>query len=163
MPDSEQVEDRQVLLALRHPPLVGRHDEHRRLHRPHPGQHVLEEPHVTGDVNEGQLLTGRERGEGEPEIDREAPGLLGGPAVRVGPGQGQDERRLPVIHVPGRRDNAHLSRVPRRAGSDQQDVPSPIRSKHTALPGEPPPDPPQPQPARVATENGSVIHSKARR
>src|SRR5260221_5748383 len=69
------------------------------------------------DVDEGQLLTGWERREGEPEVDGEAPGLLGRPTVRVRPGPGQDQGRLPVVDMPGGGDNAHLPSVPSRRSS----------------------------------------------
>ncbi len=50
---AEQLEDAQVLLRLRLPTLGGRDDEEARVHRPDAREHVLDEAHVTGDVDEG--------------------------------------------------------------------------------------------------------------
>ena len=105
--DAEQVEDPEVLLALGHPPLGGRHHQDRRLHGADPGQHVLEEPDVARHVDEPQLLPRRQRGEGEPEVDRQPPGLLLRPPVRIRPRQRQDERRLAVVDVPRRGYDPH--------------------------------------------------------
>ena len=50
--DAEQREDAQVLLGLRLPPLGGGDDEQARVDRPDAGEHVLDEPHVPGHVDE---------------------------------------------------------------------------------------------------------------
>ena len=44
---------------------------------------------------------------GEPEIDGQPAAPLLGPAVRLHPGERPDQRRFPVIHVPGGRDYLH--------------------------------------------------------
>ena len=105
--DAQQLEDAQVLLGLGLPPLGGGHHEQARLHRTHPGQHVLEEPDVAGHVDEGQLPARRQRRPGEAEVDGEAPGLLLGEAVGVHPGEAQDEGGLAVVDVPGGGDDGH--------------------------------------------------------
>ena len=51
----EQVEDAQVLLALRHPPFVGGDHEHRDVDRADTGEHVLDEAHVARHVDEADL------------------------------------------------------------------------------------------------------------
>ena len=59
--DAEQLEDAQVLLALRHPPLVGGDDEQRDVDRADPGEHVLDEAHVAGHVDEADRPARRQR------------------------------------------------------------------------------------------------------
>ena len=107
MPDAQQLDDAQVLLALGHPTLVGGDHEHHDVHRTHAGEHVLDEPHVAGDVDEAHLLSGRQLRERESEVDGEAALLLLREPVGVAPRQGEDERRLAVIDVAGGGDGAH--------------------------------------------------------
>jgi len=97
--DAEQREDLEVLLALGHPALAGRDDEEGNVHCPHPGQHVLDEADVTGDVDEPDLGPRRQRRERETQVDGQPPRLLLGQTVRVGAGEGQHQRRLAVIDV----------------------------------------------------------------
>ena len=89
---AEQVEDGAVLLALGHPGFVGGDHEQRDLDGADAGEHVLDEAHVTGDVDEADLGTGRQRREREPEVDGEAARLLLGEPVGVGAGQRPDQR-----------------------------------------------------------------------
>ena len=56
MLDAEQLEDARVLVGLRHPPFVGRDDEHRDLDRADAREHVLDEADVTGHVDEPDHL-----------------------------------------------------------------------------------------------------------
>jgi hypothetical protein len=105
----EDVEDLQVLLGLRFPPLVRRDDEQDESNRPDPGEHVPDEPLVSGHVHEPDLATARERAPRVPEVDREPATLLLGPPIRVHPGHPDDQGRLPVVDVTGRRDDAELS------------------------------------------------------
>src|SRR5437763_1000650 len=65
VPYAQQLDDAQVLLALRHPTLVGGDHEHHDVHRAHAGEHVLDEPDVAGDVHEAHLLPGRQLRERE--------------------------------------------------------------------------------------------------
>ncbi len=73
------------------------------------GEHVAQEPHVTGHVDEAELLTGRQRHVREAEIDRQPAALLLLEAVGVGAGQREHERRLAVVDVTGRRDDGHVT------------------------------------------------------
>jgi hypothetical protein len=102
---AEDVDDLEVLLRLGLPPLVGGHDEHHEADRPHPGQHVPDEPLVARHVDEPDLAAGGERGPGEPQVDRQAAALLLGQPVGVDAGETQDQRRLPVVDVPGGGDD----------------------------------------------------------
>ena len=103
--DAEQVEDGQVLGRLRPPALAGVDHEQGAVDPAHPGEHVVDEPLVAGDVDEADLAAGRQGGPGEPEVDRQAPRLLLGQPVRVGPGQGLDQRRLAVVDMAGGADD----------------------------------------------------------
>ena len=114
--DAQQLEDAQVLLGLGLPALGGGHYEQARLHRTHPGQHVLEKPDVAGHVDEGELAAGRERGPGEAEVDGEPPLLLLGETVGVHPGEGQDQGGLAVVDMAGGGDDVHLRATIERAG-----------------------------------------------
>ncbi len=91
MADSEQLEDAQVFLALGHPPFAGRHDQERNLDRADAREHVLDEAHVPGHIDEPDFDSRRQRGEREAEIDREPPSLLLGEAVGVGAGEREYE------------------------------------------------------------------------
>ena len=105
--DPEEVEDVQVLLRLRLPALVGRHDEDGGVDGADPRQHVADEPLVTRDVDDPHLPARRQLEPGETQVDGEAPALLLLEAVRVDAGQRLDERALAVVDVTGRRNDVH--------------------------------------------------------
>ena len=107
--DAEQFENPEVLLRLRLPPLGGGHDEHTGRDTTDPGEHVAEELHVTGHVDEAEFLTGRQRRVCEAEIDGEPAALLLRQTVRVGAGECEHERRLAVVDVTRRRDDGHVT------------------------------------------------------
>ena len=68
VPQTEQLEDAQVLLALRLPALGGGHDEQAGVDAADAGQHVAQEAHVAGHVDEADrrrrraATCGRSRG-----------------------------------------------------------------------------------------------------
>ena len=62
---------------------------------------------MTGHVDEADRLAGREHGVGEAEVDGQPPPLLLLEPVRVGAGEGQHERGLAVVDVPGGRHHPH--------------------------------------------------------
>jgi hypothetical protein len=95
-----------MLARLRHPALGGRHDEQHRGHRPHPGEHVGDEPFVAGHVDERQLPP-VELGPGEAELDRQAATPFLGEPVGPHAGEPVHQRRLAVIDVPGGRYDPH--------------------------------------------------------
>ena len=53
--DTKQIEDRQVLGGLRHRALVGGDDQQRGVDAADAGEHVLDEPLVTGDIDDADL------------------------------------------------------------------------------------------------------------
>ena len=110
--DLEQVEDLRVLLGLRHPSFVRGNHEQRDIDRADPGEHVLHEPHMAGNVDEAHDLTRRQRAEREPEVDRQAARLLLREPIGVGAGEREDERRLAVIDVARGRDDSHAAPGP---------------------------------------------------
>ena len=102
---AEDVDDLEVLLRLRLPPLVGRDDEQHEADRSDAGEHRADEPLVPRDVDEPELASRGERAPRVPELDRQAPALLLVETIGVHPGQTRDEARLAVIDVAGGRDD----------------------------------------------------------
>jgi hypothetical protein len=109
MLDADELEDPEVLLGLRLPSLDRVHDEEAGIDGADAGEHVLEEPDVTGDVDEPELSPAGERRPCEPQVDRQPARLLLGQAVRVDARQCPDERRLAVIDVAGGGDDVHAA------------------------------------------------------
>ena len=107
--DAEDVEDLQVLLGLRLPPLVGRHHEQHQAHRPDARQHVADEAFVARHVDEPDLAAGRQRAPRVAEVDRESAPLLLFEAVGLDTGEAHDERGLPVVDVAGGGDDTELA------------------------------------------------------
>ena len=62
VPQPEQLEDAQVLLALRLPALGGGDDEHAGVDAADTGEHVAQEPHVAGHVDEADAVSARQHG-----------------------------------------------------------------------------------------------------
>ena len=126
--DADELEDAQVLLALRLPSLGRCHDEEAGVHAADTGQHVAQEPHVARHVDEGDRLgpgvvsDGRV---GEPEVDGQAAAVLLLEAVGVGTGERQDQRRLAMVDVSRRGDDPHdgsLALSPGRSGAVTQPI-----------------------------------------
>src|SRR4029434_8337873 len=87
---AQDVDDLEMLLRLRLPPLVGRDDEQHEADGSDPGEHRADEPLVPRHVDEPELATGGERVPRVPELDREAPALLLVETIGVHPGQTVD-------------------------------------------------------------------------
>ena len=104
--DADELEDAQVLLALRLPALGGGDDEQAGVDAADAGEHVAQEAHVARDVDEADRLA-VDDAVGEAEVDRQPAALLLLEAVGVGPRQQADERRLAVVDVTGGSDHAH--------------------------------------------------------
>ena len=122
--DAEQLEDAQVLLALRLPALRGGDHEQAGVDPADAGEHVPQEPHVARDIDERDRLARRQCRVGEAEVDREPAPLLLCEPVGVGARQREHERRFPVIHVAGSGDDPASTDPHRRARErgDEQDV-----------------------------------------
>ena len=112
VPDAEQLEDAEVLLALGLPAFGGGDHEQAGVDGAHAGQHVAKETNVAGNVDEADAGARRQHGVSEAEIDREPAALLFLEAIRVGARQGQHQGGLAVIDVAGGRHHPH------GAGSD---------------------------------------------
>ena len=106
--DVEQIQNLDVLGGLRHPTLVRGDDEHRHVDGADPGEHVLDEPHMAGHVDEADHLTAGQGREREAEVDREAARLLLREAIRVRAGERENERRLPVVDVARSGNDPHV-------------------------------------------------------
>ena len=101
--DPQQVEDRQMLLGLRHPTLVGRDDQQGGIDRSDSRKHVGHEPAVIGHVYEGDLTSAWQGRPGEAQVDGHSPTLLLLPPVGIATRQRLDKRRLTVINMAGGR------------------------------------------------------------
>ena len=97
--------------------------------RPHPGEHVLDEPDVAGHVDERDHRARRQRGPREAQVDREPPALLLVETVGVGAGEGEHQRRLPVVDVPGGGDDPHGHGCGRAAGPGATGRSAPARRR----------------------------------
>jgi hypothetical protein len=110
MTDADQLEDAQVFFALWLPALGCSNHEQARIDTADARQHVGQEADVAGDIDEADAIAGRQNSVGEPEVDGETAPLLLGEAIRIGAGDGEDQRTLAMIDVTGRGDDTHVSR-----------------------------------------------------
>ena len=97
--DLEEFADLQVLPGLGHNAFVRGNDQGHQIHARGPGHHVAHEALVPGDVHDPQELAVGQGEGGKAQLNGDAPELLLLEAVRVGPGQGFDERTLAVVDV----------------------------------------------------------------
>ncbi len=99
-PHAEILEDLQVLLGLRHPAVVRRHDQEGEVNRAHAGDHVLDEILVAGDVDDAErnVIEDELR---EAELDRDSALLFFRQPIRLCAGERTDERGLAVIDMAG--------------------------------------------------------------
>ena len=116
MPDAQCVQGGQMFLGLRHPPFGGGNDEHHRGHRPHPGEHVRDEPLMARHVDESELPP-VDLGPRETEVDGQAAALFFGQPVGPHAGEPLHERRLAVVDVPCRGYDIHARTAPTSASS----------------------------------------------
>ncbi len=106
---AQEVDDREMLARLRLDALVGRDDEEDEVDAGRAGEHVLDEPFVAGNVDDGDPAAGGERQVREAEIDRDPALLLFLQPVGIDSGESADERGLAVVDVPrgADHDGAH--------------------------------------------------------
>ena len=71
-PRTEQVENVEMLFALRHHAVVGRDRKQHEVHPVRTRKHVADKALVTGDVDNSGARTVGKREVGKPEIDRDA-------------------------------------------------------------------------------------------
>src|SRR5690606_3680135 len=126
--DTEQVDDREVLAGLGHDALVGGDDEQDDVDAGRAREHVADEGLVARDIDDGELLPGREAEAGEAEVDGDAAALLLDEAVGVDAGERADERGLAVVDVAGRAEDEVRHQPPSsastRKGSERSVAPS---------------------------------------
>ena len=101
--DPERAQHRRVLDGLRHHAVVGGDDEQEQVHAGRAGDHRAHEALVTRNVDERQQPAADVE-LGEAEVDRHTAGALLREPIGVAPGEGTDQRGLPVVDVPGRPD-----------------------------------------------------------
>ena len=100
--NSQQLADVEVLARLRFDGLVAGDDQHDQIDAAHARQHVLHKALVAGNVDESDAQILAQIQMSEPQIDGDAAALLFLPAVGVGAGERQNQRRLSVVNVAGR-------------------------------------------------------------
>ncbi len=110
----QQLEDLQVLAALRHGAVIGRDDHQRVLHGRHARDHVVDEPVVPGHVDEADgirvVVAADVR---ESKIDGEPAAFLFFEAVGVLTRQAAHQARFAMVDVP-RKGNDHGALSPCR-------------------------------------------------
>ena len=108
---AEQAADLDVFARLGHHRLVRGHDQQHHVEPGGAGQHVAHEPLVAGNVHEAvvHVLVLEVR---ETEVHGDAAGLFLLQPVRVGAGEREHQRTLPVVDVAGGAHD-HVSHIPR--------------------------------------------------
>ena len=99
MLDSEQAQDREVLVRLRARALTRIDHEQEEVDPGRAGDHRAHEALVARNVDHGEPAAVGELERRVAEVDRDPAPLLLGQAVRVLPGQRSDEPRLAVVDV----------------------------------------------------------------
>ena len=102
MLDSEQAQDREVLVRLRARSLGRVDDEQEEVDPRRPGDHVADEALVTGNVHDREPAAVRQLERRVAEVDRDPPLLLLGQPVGVLARERPDEPGLAVVDVPRR-------------------------------------------------------------
>ena len=104
-PRTEQMQDVEMLLALRHHAVVGRYGEQHQIDAMRAREHVADEALMARDINDTRSGAIGQREIREAEIDRDPALLFLLEAVGVVPGQRLDERGLAVVDVTGSTDD----------------------------------------------------------
>ncbi len=97
---AEQFEDFEMFAGLRHDAVVGGHDEQGEIDAGRPGEHVLDEAFVPGNIDDAQAKFA-EIEPGEADVDGDAAFFFLGQAIAVDAGEGLDQRGLAVIDMAG--------------------------------------------------------------
>ena len=103
--DAQQVEDRQMLERLGFYSVIGGHRQDRVIDPSRAREHRMDEALVARNVDEAERRSRRRGQEGETEVDGDAARLLFLEAIAIHAGQHPDQRRFPMIDMPGQPDN----------------------------------------------------------
>ena len=106
---AEQVQKVEMLLGLRHDPIVRGHGEQRQIDPLRTGQHVADEPFVAGHVDDAGPFAARQVQVGEAQVDGDAAFFFFLEPVGVLAGQGLEQRGLAVVDVAGGPDDVRHS------------------------------------------------------
>ena len=106
-PDLQDIQDCQVLPGLRHDAFVGRYDQHGKVYSADSGQHVLDKPFVSRDVDNADLASAGQGHPGKAQVNRHFPFDFFGQSVRVDAGKGLDQGGFTVVDVAGGPDDVH--------------------------------------------------------
>ena len=102
--DAQQTADVEVFARLRHDGFIRRDDEHHEIKPMRAGQHILDEALVPRHVDKAEAIIAN--GEvGKAYVNGDAARFFFFEAVGVNACEGFDQRRLPVIDVPGGADD----------------------------------------------------------
>ncbi len=96
-----------MLLRLRHPAVVGRHDEEGEIDCAQAGDHVADEILVPGHIDQAERHAGQLE-MGETKIDRDPARFFLGQPIGIDAGQRLDQRGLAVIDMARRGENKVL-------------------------------------------------------
>ena len=102
--DAEQGKNVQMLASLGHDAIVGRDDQHDRVHPGRTGNHRLDEVFVARHVDDPDLHIA-DFARSEAELDRDATLLLGRKSVGLATGQQLDQSGFAMVNVSGRPDS----------------------------------------------------------
>ena len=120
--DPEQLNDVEVLARLGHHAFVGGHHQEHRVHAVHPGQHVVQEAGLPGDVDDPDPLPAGEVQVSKPEVDGHAAPVLLRETVGVDAGQRLDEGGFAVVNMAGGANDRHRGSGQRGAQRGHQGV-----------------------------------------
>ena len=95
-------EDLQVLFGLRHPAVLGGHDEQCKIHRADAGDHVFDEILMARHIDDAEAVAGQFKMR-EAKVDGDAALFFFREPIGVVAGQGLDQCTLAVVDVTGRR------------------------------------------------------------
>ena len=106
----QNVQDCQMLPGLRHNAFIGRHDEQGQINPPHPRQHILDKPLMPRHIHNTNFPSARQRHPRKAQINGHLPLLLLREPVGINIGKRLNQRRLAMVHVPGRANYIHTFR-----------------------------------------------------
>ena len=127
--DAQEVKYHEMLMRLRHRPIIGGDDQERVVEPGRAGDHIVDKTFVSGYIHETDRLAGLGAQMGKAEIDRDAPPLLLRQPVGIDPGEGAHQRGLPMIDVSGSPDDHRLSW---RSGSWARNAASSSRQRRSS-------------------------------
>jgi hypothetical protein len=97
-----------MFAGLRHHAFICCYHEEYRINPPYPGEHILDEVAMTGNIHDTHFLAIRQRKPGEAKVNRHLALALFFQPVGVNAGERFDQRGFAVINMAGGANNVHL-------------------------------------------------------